>query len=41
MKYEFWFDLPNALGNIIQDYLTKEEILKINLLNNSNKVKIF
>jgi hypothetical protein len=39
MKYDFWLELPQALGNIIQDNLTKEEQYTINLLTNSSKVK--
>jgi hypothetical protein len=38
MKYDFWLELPKALGNIIQEILSKEEIYTINLIENSNKV---
>jgi hypothetical protein len=40
MKYEFWMELPKALGSIIQDSLTKDEQNSIEIIDNSNKVFI-
>ena len=38
MKYEFWLELPGALGNLIEGYLTKEEISSISAIDKSKKV---
>ena len=38
MKYEFWLELPGALANIADGYLTDEEISSISAIDKSNKV---
>jgi hypothetical protein len=38
MKYEFWLELPGALANLAQGYLTEEEFSSISAIEKSNKV---
>ncbi len=40
MKFNFWFNLPNALINLAKDSITKEEIEFGGFLINSQEVKI-
>jgi hypothetical protein len=38
MKFNFWFDLPEALKNIMENILTPEEVEYSNILHNSYKI---
>jgi hypothetical protein len=40
MKFDFWFDLPKALANIIEENLTREEVEYTNVLLRSSEVSL-